>query len=163
MRIQTRASIEIPAAPERVFDLVVDHGNSPRFFRRWGPIPGVVRCAALAESGAGRLRRTLELTDGSTLEEEILMLARPHSYQYRWLNPPAAPLNLVVRTAETHWAFQALQSGQTRVVWTYDFELRFSFAYPFAVGLCAMFNRWMVEALERVRQTSLDAGRAAAR
>lgn len=164
MQVHTSASAEIPASPERVFDLVVDYDNCAHFFRPWGPIPGVVSCEAIAENGDGKRRRTLELTDGTTHTEEIVVLERPDCFQYRWLNPPAAPLNLVVRTAETRWDFQAMRAGEgTRVVWTYHFELAFPFAYPAALVLRALFKRWMVQALRRLRDTSLDATRSTSR
>jgi uncharacterized protein YndB with AHSA1/START domain len=164
MQVRTYASTEILAAPERVFDLVVDYGNCAHFFRRWGPIPGVVSCEAIEESGDGRPRRRLKLTDGSTHEEEILALERPRCFRYRWLHAPAAPLNLVVRTAETRWDFQELRAGEcTRVIWTYHFEVTFPIAYPAALLLRALFNRWMVQALRRLGETSLDARRSASR
>jgi uncharacterized protein YndB with AHSA1/START domain len=164
MQVHTCASTEIPAAPERVFDLLVDYGNCAQFFRRWGPIPGVVSCVAIDENGDGRPRRKLKLTDGSTHEEEILVLERPHCFRYRWLNAPAAPLNLVICTAETRWDFQEIRAGGgTRVIWTYHFEVTSPFAYPAALVLRALFNRWMVQALRRLGETSLDARGSASR
>lgn len=162
MRVQTRASAEISASPECVFDLVVDHSRCPHLFRSWGPIPGVVQCEPWAAHGNAnaRPRRKLKLSDGSTHEEEMLAHGRPHHYQYRWLNPPAVPLNFIVRTAEASWEFQTLQGGaRTLLSLTYEFELSVPLAYPFALVLRALFYRWMVAALERVQQTSLDATR----
>jgi len=154
--VQTRACAEIAASPEAVFDLVVDYNNCPDFFQSWGPIPGVVDAEVWADRADGRPRRTLKLSDGSIHGEEMLVLERPCRYEYRWLNPPLAPLNFIVRTAEAHWAFQAINDGaHTRIVFTYDFELSLPLAYPFALVLRALVNRWMVAALERVRQASL--------
>lgn len=162
MRVQTRASVDVSASPERVFDLVVDSRGVPEFFRSWGPIPGVLACEDWVARGDARPRRNLKLSDGSTHEEELLEQERPHKYHYHWLKPPPMPLNLIVRTAEARWSFQPLQAGaHTHLCLTYDFELSVPFAYPFALGLRALFNRWMVAALERV-QASLDVTRAKA-
>jgi hypothetical protein len=71
---------------------------------------------------------------------------------------------LIVRTAEAQWALQAIQAGaHTRVVFSYDFEVTFALGFPFALLLRALFNRWMVAALERLRQASLDATQAPGR
>jgi hypothetical protein len=65
-----------------------------------------------------------------------------------------------VRAAESHWAFQPIEAGgHTRVVWTYDFELTFPVAYPFALVLRMLFRRWMADALERLRQASTSTQR----
>jgi uncharacterized protein YndB with AHSA1/START domain len=157
MRVLTRVRAEIAASPERVFDLVVDERYCSHFFRSWGPIPGVVHCEPWIAHGEAGRRRELKLSDGSTHAEQILVLERPHKYEYRWLNPPAAPLNLFVRTAEAHWALQPMEaSAHTRLVLTYHFELTSPLAYPVALVLRAMFTRWMEAAIERVKQTIRD-------
>src|SRR5688572_9277638 len=124
MKLTTRATIEIPRPPEAVFDVATDHGRLPGIMKKTGPIPGVVSIEP--EAGA---KRAVKMSDGSVMREEITASDRPHSYRYRWLNPPAAPFSLLVRSGESDWRFAAAGAG-TRVEWTYTFGLTSPLAYP---------------------------------
>jgi hypothetical protein len=160
MQIETRAQIEIAAAPEAVFDVAADIRNFPRAMRPLGIIPGVasVEMAAGATPSAGA-HRFVKLTDGSVVEEEILAFDRPSQHRYRWVHPPAPPFSLVVRAGEGTWSFTPSEHGQgTVVVWTYRFELTSVFAYPVALFVVSRFRRWMEQSLKHVREAVVGPG-----
>jgi uncharacterized protein YndB with AHSA1/START domain len=145
MRQTAEARVEIAAAPERVFDAAVDVANLPRIMKKVTPIPGV-----MGVEMEGERRRKVRMSDGSVMEEEITVLERPGAYRYRWLSPPAAPFNLLVRTAESAFQFSAAGGG-TRIDWVYTFELTSPLALPLAWPVIRLFRRWMVAALAELK------------
>jgi len=154
MKIQTRAGIDIASPVERVFDLAVDMARVSELMTRVGPIPGVVSMEMLdgRSPGAGA-QRTVTMSDGSAIVEEILALDRPLRHAYRWRNPPGPPFSLLVRGAEADWVFTA-RDGGARVDWTYTFTLTSFLAYPLAALVVMLFRRWMVNALERLKRAA---------
>jgi uncharacterized protein YndB with AHSA1/START domain len=154
MHLDFEVHLDVSAAPERVFDVACDDRNLPRFYQRLGPIPGVTaQEPAVAESGELG-RRTLTLSDGSSMLEVILARDRPHHYRYRWANAPAPPLHLLVRGAEAHWRFEAVGDRRTRIDCRYRFLLTSPLALGPALVVRALFRRWMYAALLRMKALS---------
>jgi len=151
MPLEAFAEIEIPRAPEEVFDLAASCAGFPRFLLRLGPIPAVVRAELVdaAEPKAGG-RRRIELGDGSMMEEEILAYDRPARHRYRWTKPPAPPFSWLVRSAEGDWTFTPTPGG-TRVAWRYRFESPSRVAELLARPVAALFGRWMRQGLANLR------------
>jgi len=147
MEIRTLAAQDFAAPIDTVFDLAVDHRQFSRFMKKTGPIPGIAEAEI---EGGGKVtkgaRRRVKMTDGSTMEEEIVALERPSRHQYRWLNRPAFPFSLLVRGAEATWTFVPKGSG-ARVEWRYRFELTSPLVYPLAAPVVSIFRRWMANAL----------------
>lgn len=159
MHIEASARLDIAAPPQQLFDLTTDCRALPRFVRPSGPIPGVDRAEMLdnAAPAVGALRR-VTLTDGTTVDEEIVALTRPSLHRYRWVQPPAPPFSLLVRSALATWSFQSLGAGDgTRLIWTYRFELSSPLALPAAYLLKLVFERWMRQSLAQVRALSVGA------
>jgi hypothetical protein len=102
-----------------VFDAVVAVDPS-EWYPRFGPLPAVVRVtdqsAAFTEPGA---RRTLHLSDGGTVTEEVVTIDAPrfHSYQLTGFQKLFGHL---VRTARADWVFSPDPRG-VRIRWTYTF------------------------------------------
>lgn len=151
MRIRAHSVTEISAAPEVVFDLAASVAGFVRFVKPSGPIPGVVSGemidGAMPAAGA---RRVLQMTDGTRVEEEILAFERPSLHHYRWAEPPAPPLSLLVRAAESRWEFRPSARGTT-LDWTYHFTLTSPLAYPPAMVIVQLFKRWMAQAMQRIK------------
>jgi uncharacterized protein YndB with AHSA1/START domain len=155
MFVEPRASLEIRAAPEVVFDLVSDDSNFPRFLHAVGRLPGVTACTPAAPGPEGLPRRTVSMSDGSTVEQEVQVADRPRHYSYRWSRLPAKPLlRLIVRAAETHWTFEP-SNGGTRVIWRYTFTLTSPLFLPLGLLFRRQFQSWMEQGLARV-QTALS-------
>ena len=147
MELSTETSIVIPKPREEVFDFCTDDENTARTLRPLGPIAGVAKVqmheGQRLETGA---HRTITMTDGVSLEEEILDYTRPTRHQYRWVGGIKPPFAWLVRSGTGCWEFSEV-SGGTRVVWSYVFELRSALAYPLALPIIALFKRWMAQGL----------------
>jgi uncharacterized protein YndB with AHSA1/START domain len=152
MQLIVHTDAEMAASPETVFDLVSDSRNLPRFFRALGPIPGVDTVELLPTNDGGLEHRYVHMSDGSRVEERVLALDRPRLYRYRWLSRPKPPLHLLVRTAQTDWRCEPAGTG-TRLLWNYEFELTSPWVYPTAFLFSKLFERWMFQALARIKQS----------
>jgi hypothetical protein len=100
-------------------------------------------------------RRRIELTDGSVMGEELLAFERPLRHAYRWTDPPALPLSLLVRRGTGDWTFTP-EAGGTRIAWSYRFELTSPLAWPLAALVALLFRRWMAQGLAELRALLLD-------
>jgi len=147
MKLSTETFIVIPKPREEVFDFCTDDENTARTLRPLGPIAGVAKIqmheGQSLETGA---HRTITMTDGVVLEEEILDYTRPTRHQYRWVGGIKPPFAWLVRSGTGCWEFSEV-SGGTRIVWSYVFELRSALAYPLALPINSLFKRWMAQGL----------------
>ncbi len=147
MELSTETSIVIPRPRGEVFDFCTNDDNTARTLRPLGPIAGVAKIqmheGQSLETGA---HRTITLTDGVTLEEEILDYTRPTRHQYRWVGGIKPPFSWLVRSGTGCWDFSEV-NGDTRVDWSYVFELRSALAYPLALPVISLFKRWMAQGL----------------
>jgi uncharacterized protein YndB with AHSA1/START domain len=160
MQLATRAEIEIARSPGEVFDLAASCDGFPRFLHPLGPVPGVAGAEMLdASAPKPGARRRVRMTDGSTMDEELLAFERPTRHRYRWAHPPAPPFSLLVRGGEGDWTFSPAGDG-TRIAWDYRFELTTPLVYPLAAVVVLLFRRWMAGGLGRLRTllTRADAG-----
>jgi uncharacterized protein YndB with AHSA1/START domain len=159
MQLEARAQLEIAVSPEAVFDCATDYRNFARFIHAYGPIPGV-RSAEMhgGTAPAAGVHRDVHMSDGTTVEEEILAFDRPSHHRYRWVRPPAPPFSLLVRAGEADWQFEPVQGGRaTRLTFTYSFQLTSVLAYPLGLVLVRVFERWMMKALDGLR-AQVEAG-----
>lgn len=155
MHLDVELNLTVDRSPEQVFDLVGDHRNFPRTIAKTALVPGVVRSDALEGPATGPgSRRRLQLTDGTTMDEEVVVFERPREHTYRWLKSPPMPIGLIVRGAEGSWRFEPDPRG-TRIHWRYRFQLSSPLALPFALPLIAAFRAWMKKSLVCV-QVLLD-------
>ena len=152
MQIERSVEIEVAGPPAEVFDFATACETFPRVLLAFGPLPGVTRAEMQggAEPKPGALR-DIRLSDGSTVEEEVLAFDRPVCHRYRWTRPPAPPLGWLVRSGEGEWRFAPSPRG-TRITWRYRFELQSALVAPLALPIVALFRRWMARGLTRVRE-----------
>lgn len=157
MQLHTVASVSIDRPIEQVFDFAVDGANFRRFMQPLPPIPGVAGSELIdAKELRTGVKRRVTMTDGSIVLEELLDVTRPYRHRYRWLNKPAFPFSLLVRSGEARWTF-AERAGRTAIEWDYGFELTSILAYPLARLVVFAMRRWMAQALGYVRE-NLEAG-----
>lgn len=116
--IAAAASIAINADPARVraAALALDPA---KFVEAKGLLPGVRAVAgATGPWSAPGEKRTLTLTDGSTLIETLVAI-EPDGYRYRG-SDYSGPFRLLVKEANARFAVAARGDGAT-LSWTYEF------------------------------------------
>jgi hypothetical protein len=102
----------------------------PTLFRRWyGPIPPIR--AVLSQSGdwdaVGRTR-TVVLTGGGSMREELTRVDPPHVFGYT-LSDIRGPLSPLVSKVDGEWLFAPSGSGTT-VTWRWTIHPRTRLAAP---------------------------------
>ncbi len=151
MRIVKTAQIDVPRPAEEVFDLVVAPEAFPRIFHGVGPIPGITKAEMLDGAAPGNgTKRRVHMTDGNALDELIVAFDRPNRCRYRWASRIAPPLCWLVSGAEAEWTFEP-SGGSTSVRIVYNLELTTPLVYPLAAPVAAVFRRWLMGALSRIR------------
>jgi hypothetical protein len=112
----------------------------PTLFHRWyGPIPPIkaVRDQTGAWDAVGQTR-TVVLTGGGSMREELTSYDPPASFGYR-LTDVKGPLAPLVDHVEGLWAFAPVGTG-TKVTWRWTIHPRTAFAAP----LLPVFGRlWL--------------------
>ncbi len=111
-------------AVERLFDTVVAEDVLPIVLHRWGPVPAVTGTRDLTgpwyEPGS---ERTVELGDGSTARERVLVWNRPQHFEYR-VDGFTSPLGRLVDHALGTWTFASYGPLSSSFRWTYTFHPR---------------------------------------
>ncbi|MBL8683257.1 MAG: SRPBCC family protein [Myxococcales bacterium] len=151
MKVATHASVECAVSVEKLFDAATSMETLSTILRPVGPLPGVERAwiAGGAAIGAG-VHRSVVLTDGATLDEEITAWAPPRTHEYR-VTGFAAPFSLLVESAIARWSFESLGASRSRVLWRYEFALTSRLALPLALPLVKLaMNKLMRSTLENL-------------
>jgi|LNFM01.1.fsa_nt_gb hypothetical protein len=158
MKVSTTATIECSAAVDEVFDHATSLETLSTLLRPVGPLPGVERAWVAAGATIGKgVHRSVLLSDGATLDEEITEWDPPRVHEYR-VTGFAAPFSLLVRSAIARWSFESLGSGaqaRTRVTWRYEFSPTSPLALPLVVPLVKLaMNKLMRTTLENLRSAT---------
>lgn len=130
MKVQSRASIEINALPETVFDCATSPENLPKFFKGYGAIPGILNVEIVGggETREGVIRRVTN-SDNSIIDEEIINLKRPTKQTYKLSSGFKPPFSFLVSAGGGDWTFTP-SNNSTILVWEFYFELTSILAYP---------------------------------
>lgn len=149
MRVSTVASVECQVSVEKLFDAATSMETLSTILRPVGPLPGVER--AWIPGGAATAKgvhRSVVLTDGATLDEEVTAWEPPRVHEYR-VTGFARPFSLLVRHAIARWTFDSLGADRSRVTWRYEFALTSRLASPLALPLVKV-------AMHKLMQSTLD-------
>ena len=152
MRLSTHAHVDISRPPGEVFDFLTSAGSYPMILQSHGPIPGVAAAEMIDGASPGKgARRSITLSDGVALEEEIVAFERPVKHGYIWRGGLRPPFAWLVGSGHGHWTF-SVSNGGTRVDWRYEFELTPPLVHLVAKPVVWLFHRWMRESLARARE-----------
>jgi len=156
MAVAVTVSARAVVPPEVAFDVILPI-DLASIFGRWLVVPGVrgVRDQSGPWDAAGRTR-TVQLTDGSEVEERLTRVARPHGFAYT-VGPFPRPLGLLVSTADGEWTFDAVAGG-TDVGWTYRFASRRGREAAVRALLAPLWRGYAQRALERAVAAAGSAG-----
>lgn len=117
-----------------------------KIFPRYGPLPAVV--GTRMEGGWDHVgaRRTVELSDGSSAQEELIAYLEPSHFAYR-LSGITSPLGMLVTHADGAWWFSEPAAGTTHIRWTYTFQPRPGRALLLRAFLAPLWERYQARAL----------------
>lgn len=123
MPIQTSVAVTIDAPVERAFDIAASYAPS-ELVKPWGPLPGIASTQGhdAPWSQIGQERRH-QLTDNSTIREELTDFTRNYTYAYN-LTDFSGLFNSLTRSARAEWHFTQLAINRTQIDWTYIFHPR---------------------------------------
>lgn len=152
MQIQTSAQTTINAEIEAVFDASIDCQNLPKFFTGYGAIPAIVSAKTVdgLPLHEGSIR-VVDNGDGSSIEEVIVSLLRPHRQEYRLVRGFNPPFSWLVRSASGTWFYETLDV-KTKVTWNFCFEISNILAYlVFRWGVQRQFQQAQAVCLENLK------------
>jgi hypothetical protein len=123
----------VRASCERAFAVAIDDlGALARHVKPHGPIPGVRGAEIVGGDvlAVGTIRR-VQLTNGATLNEEIVRFEAPHRVEYRQTTGFGFPFKLLARGADGFYSFEREPDGATRMRWGATIELTTFVVKPF--------------------------------
>ncbi|HTM84858.1 MAG TPA: SRPBCC family protein [Mycobacterium sp.] len=119
----------VPVSVEEAFDGTLPL-PLPQLFRHWyGPIPPIKQ--VLGQTGEWQAvgqTRTVRLTGGGSMREELISVDRPRSFEYR-LTDIKGPLAPLVHLVEGRWLFTPTGTSAT-VTWRWVIHPRSALATP---------------------------------
>jgi len=153
MKVQSQASIEIKASPERVFDFATAVYNLPKVFKGYGVIPAILSAEIVGggEMRSGVIRRVTN-SDNSVIDEEIIKLTRPTKQTYKIVSGFKPPFSYLVRYGGGDWTLTP-SNDSTIVTWKFYFELTSVLAYPMmAFIMSAQFQKAQQSCLAEIKK-----------
>ena len=133
---------------DRLFDFFIPI-ELPKIFRGYGLLPAVVKVSQ--QTGAWDVTghsRTVHLSDGSTVYEEVTTCDRPELFSYK-LSKFTGIFGLLVAKAIGGWRFNAITDRTTEVIWEYSFYAKGTLAYLILKPMLELiFQRYMEQIVE---------------
>jgi len=119
VNISTAVSQIFDASLATAWEVAIDSSQFPSFFDGFVLIPAVEKIELFYENPKVGGKRKVHNSDGSILDEEILVFSpqAEHSYQ---LSGFRFPFSWMVATASGSWVFEQ-REDKTLVSWTYRF------------------------------------------
>ncbi len=122
----------------------------PALFRRWyGPIPPIKAVQnQTGEWGTVGQTRTVVLTGGGSMREELTRVDAPHSFGYL-LSQITGPMSPLVSRVEGDWLFTPVGTG-ARVTWRWAIQPRSRLAAPALPVFGRLWRGYARQALEEL-------------
>ena len=139
MYIETVAQENMCGTQESVWSVVTDLTRFPSFFDGFMVIPSVKQIEVLYEEPIPGGKRKVYNSDGSILEEELLVFTSPVEHQYRLYGGFTFPFSWMIHEAYGTWSFSKLSDTQTSVAWTYRFHVRSRLLAPLTYLVVKLF------------------------
>lgn len=139
-----------PVSVEQAFNYVLPMPLERIFERRFGPLPPI-RGVEGQEGVWGTVgqSRTIKLSDGGTMREELTKVDAPREFGYR-ITDLTGPMKPLAASVEGRWAFEAAGTG-VRITWGWTVHPASSvaeLAMPLFGWLWRGYARQSMESLE---------------
>jgi hypothetical protein len=153
--IATTVTSSIAAARPRLYTWLVPgvfDRELPTVLRDKMGLPGVARTSGTTgpwdKAGSSR---TVHLTDGNTVREEVTAADTPDYFAYVLTGFSHPLVKLLVKEGRGQWWFTDAAGG-THIKWTYEFEPRSALAAPFLVPFVKLaWTSSMRSALDNIK------------
>jgi len=147
--LHLEASRAIPVEVEAAFDQVLPHPLTELMSRRYGLLPPIreVRHQRGRWGEVGQTR-TIVLTDGGTMHEELTEVVRPDHFSYR-LTQITGALAPLVGEVEGQWSFAPAGTG-VRVTWSWTLHPRTPYAARILAPVGRMWRGYARQSLEQI-------------
>lgn len=144
--VTVQESRAIPVAVDEAFRRTVPI-PLPVLFRRWhGPIPPIKEVRdQVGEWGTIGQTRTVILTGGGSMREELVVVDPPRSFGYR-LSEVHGAMGPLVEHVEGEWSFRPAGTG-TEVTWRWTIHPRSGLMRPAVVGIGHLWHGYARKAL----------------
>ena len=139
MHIQTVAQENMCGSQESVWAVITDFARFPSFFNGFVVIPSVERVEVLYEEPVAGGKRLVHNSDGSVLEEELLVFTPSSEHRYRLFGGFTFPFSWMIHEAQATWSCSKVSDTQTRVSWTYRFHVRSLLLAPLTYVVVKLF------------------------
>ena len=123
MHIETVAQEVMCGSQESVWSVVTDLTRFPSFFDGFLIIPSVEKIEVLYQEPIRGGVRRVHNSDGSILEEELLVFTPCSEHGYRLCRGFSFPFSWMIYDAEATWFFTTISETKTKVCWTYRFRI----------------------------------------
>lgn len=143
-----------PASVEQAFDAVLPAALPEIFSRRYGPLPPIrsVRDQAGVWGTVGQ-SRTIVLSDGGTMREELTLVRRPDAFGYR-ITGITGLMKPLVSAVGGRWTFTPAGTG-VRVTWAWSVHPASSMSSLAMPAFGRLWRGYARQALEQVEQLLL--------
>ncbi|MBV9514868.1 MAG: SRPBCC family protein [Mycobacteriaceae bacterium] len=150
-------SRQIPVDVQQAFDKTLPT-PLPTLFRRWyGPIPPISRVDDQTGSwDAVGQSRTVRLTGGGSMREELTHLDAPHAFGYL-LSEVTGPLSPLVSRVDGEWLFEPTGAATT-VTWRWTIHPRSRLGAPLLPVFGWLWRGYARQALEELQRLLMRAG-----
>ncbi|MFT3874124.1 MAG: SRPBCC family protein [Nocardioides sp.] len=151
--LRVSASRAVPVSIEEAFDRVLPAPLPTIFSRRYAALPPIAATVGPDPWGTVGQSRSIQLTDRSSMSEELVAVERPHRFAYR-LTDLTGPFKPLASSVDGEWSFAEVGTG-TRITWSWTIHptsRAASYALP-AVG--RLWRGYARQALEEVEKLLL--------
>jgi hypothetical protein len=127
--LSTTIEAEFRADRSAVFDHIVPI-DLTTIFTGYGPLPAVTGTRdQTGEWNATGQTRSVQLSDGSSAQEQITQYVHPSNFSYT-VSGFTGMLRFLTTSAYGEWWFRSDASDRTNIKWRYSFNARSVFAVP---------------------------------
>ena len=149
MDIDVTAHACMHGTRESVWSVVSDLKRFPSFFDGFFLIPGVNQVDVLYDEPIPGGKRKIHNSDGSILEEELIVLTPYREHRYRLCSGFTVPFSWMIHGAEATWLCVPHEGKGIDVSWNYRFHVRSVILAPLTyIVITLLFSRAMQRCLD---------------
>ena len=144
-----------PLELEPAFDAVLALPLDVLFDKRYAAIPPIRATDGPADWGAVGQARTIRLSGGGTMREQLTLVDRPRAFGYR-IDQVTGPMKPLADHIDGLWSFAPAGTG-TRITWQWKMHPRSAVSAAALPLFAKMWTGYARQSLERIEELLLPA------